>query len=493
MAETGSRPISSRPLTDADRAKIAEREAVVRRWLKQVIRSPGFDYFCGLDRPDNSAGGIVREWTFQFWRASAGFSGRLLLFDSAWDVMSYAMNYSPMALLPHVKAGMSAWEPVGAGPHSAAICFYSVEFVNGAARPVRVPGTIIPTFDTSAYTDLAEWLGWSGGKPRHHLHPPPLAIEFGSNMHSVVRGTTKAIGFEVTGGARAYTLEELLSRDWVTITGGLGGYTLNLNPMDHVPLQMYPVVIKVTDALGQTDQFAPRHHRGRGELKERHMGFPNPKKMVEKEVRKAVGRIIEPAARAAKSAVNKVADGAQSGLRRVGQEAENTVKKVGHEAEETVKKVGREAEDELRGVGREIEDGITEKLPELIEHVAEELAEEATEKAIKEALDNGADVIEMMAPDRFTLIFGIELALVVQGEVTVAVVFPNPAAKLTEIRKWAKNPPSGRAQIMACIKDFGPESLSVEAKVSGNGIAAEWSGEDKYDRVDAFLEKHGVD
>ena len=55
-------------------------------------------------------------------------------------------------------------------------------------------------------------------------------------MYSVVRGTSKAIGFKVTGGARAYTLEELLPRDWVTITGGLGGYTLNLNPMDHVPL-----------------------------------------------------------------------------------------------------------------------------------------------------------------------------------------------------------------------------------------------------------------
>ena len=257
MAESGSLPISNRPLTDADRAKIAEREAVVRGWLKRVIRSPGFDYFCGLDRPNDTAGGILREWTFQFWRASAGFSGRLLLFDSAWAVMSYAMNYSPMALLPHVKAGMAAWEPVGAGANSAATCFYSVEFVSGAAQPVIVPGTIIPAFDTSAYMDLAEWLGWSGGKPRHHLHPAPLAIEFGTNMYSVVRGTTKAIAFNVTGGARAYTLEELLPREWVTITGsGLGGYTLNLNPGEHVPLQMYPVGVKVTDALGQTDQIA---------------------------------------------------------------------------------------------------------------------------------------------------------------------------------------------------------------------------------------------
>ena len=98
-----------------------------------------------------------------------------------------------------------------------------------------------------------------------------------------------------------------------------------------------------------------------------------------------------------------------------------------------------------------------------------------------------------MAPTRFTLIFGVELALVVQGEVTVAVSIPNPTAKLTEIRAWANNPPSGRAQIIECIRDFAPESLSVEAKVSGNGIAAEWDGDDKYNRIDAFLEKKGVD
>ncbi len=155
----------------------------------------------------------------------------------------------------------------------------------------------------------------------------------------------------------------------------------------------------------------------------------------------------------------------------------------------------------MRDEAGRVEDGltdklpelVTEKLPELIEDAAQKLASEAAENAIKEALDNAADCIEMLAPTRFTLIFGVELALVVQGEVTVAATIPNPAAKLTEIRRWAARPPKGRAQIVACIKDFGPESLAVEAKVSGNGIAAEWDGDDKYDRIDAFLEKHGVE
>ena len=133
-----------------------------------------------------------------------------------------------------------------------------------------------------------------------------------------------------------------------------------------------------------------------------------------------------------------------------------------------------------------------EELPSLLEEAALKLAKEASARSIKEALNNAADVIEVMAPTKFTLIFGIELALVVQGEVTVQFSFPDPVAKLTEVRQWAKKPPKGRSQIIACIKDFGPESLSVEFKVSGNGLAAEWDGDDKYDRIDTFLKKHGV-
>ena len=127
-----------------------------------------------------------------------------------------------------------------------------------------------------------------------------------------------------------------------------------------------------------------------------------------------------------------------------------------------------------------------------MEDTVEDLLEKAAEGAIERALNNAADVIELLAPTRFTLIFGVELALVVQGEVTVGFTFPNPVAKLTEVRKFAKNPPRGRKQIVACVQEFGPESLAVEAKISGNGIACEWDGDDKYERLDAFLAKHGV-
>ena len=223
------------------------------------------------------------------------------------------------------------------------------------------------------------------------------------------------------------------------------------------------------------------------------MGF-NPFKAAEKKAKSAVNSVIDKVLRPAVRDAERKASGLTSGIERKGKAVVNTVdNKIDELADDAIDRVRDEAGRVEDGLTEKLPELVTEKLPELIEDAAQALASEAAENAIKEALDNAADCIEMLAPTRFTLIFGVELALVVQGEVTVAVTIPNPAAKLTNIRSWAARPPKGRAQIITCIQDFGPESLAVEAKVSGNGIAAEWDGDDKYDRIDAFLEKHGVE
>ena len=140
--------------------------------------------------------------------------------------------------------------------------------------------------------------------------------------------------------------------------------------------------------------------------------------------------------------------------------------------------------------------GVIKKLVEdggdyILSEFKDKLTDEVIE-GLADALDEALDVIEILAPDSYTLVFGAEVALIVQMEITVSMTIPNPMAKLTEIRHWADMPPKGRAEIIECIKDFGPESITIEAKVSGNGGAAEWSGESKYDKVDAYLAKHGV-
>ena len=70
-------------------------------------------------------------------------------------------------------------------------------------------------------------------------------------------------------------------------------------------------------------------------------------------------------------------------------------------------------------------------------------------------------MIELISPNVLGLTFGFEAALVVQAEFTVAISIVNPTSKLTEIRKWAANPPSGRSQIIACFKDFGPSGFEL--------------------------------
>ena len=203
----------------------------------------------------------------------------------------------------------------------------------------------------------------------------------------------------------------------------------------------------------------------------------------------------------ANSVVQKIFNSAKRDIERFAERAvkdtkDAFTKELPKLAEKAVAESRDAFEKELPGLAEkafdETKEAFVEELPALLEEVALKIAKEASARSIKEALDNAADVIEVMAPTRFTLIFGVELALVIQGEVTVQCSFPNPVAKLTEIRKWAASPPTGRAEIIECIKDFGPESLGVELKVSGNGLAAEWDGDDKYDRIDAFLKKHGV-
>ena len=170
-------------------------------------------------------------------------------------------------------------------------------------------------------------------------------------------------------------------------------------------------------------------------------------------------------------------------------DVENLVKKV----EDLGKQAVRDVQEAGKRAAAEVEKGVTEKLPDLMEAAARKLAEQASQDAAKKALNMACDIIETTAPDKYTLTFGVELALVVQGEVTVNLEIPNPVARLTEIRAWAKKPPTGRAQIIECVKDFAPESLTVEAKLSGNGGSATYSGEHILDGVDRFLAKNGVD
>ena len=196
---------------------------------------------------------------------------------------------------------------------------------------------------------------------------------------------------------------------------------------------------------------------------------------------RGIGNPFKSLTRKIRRAFEKLGDSIKSGIRKVGREVEELAKKAVKEVEAAGKKAVRE-----------VEEGVTEKLPDLMEAAARKLAEEAASGAAKKALSLAIDIIEGTQPDTYTIIFGIELALIVQGEVTVSLALPNPVGRLGKIKAWAEKPPSGRAKIIECVKDFGPESITAEAKVSGNGGSATWSGEKAYGALDSFLRKNGV-
>ena len=174
------------------------------------------------------------------------------------------------------------------------------------------------------------------------------------------------------------------------------------------------------------------------------MGW-NPLKEAEKAAKRAIDKVVTPAVDAAKRAVESVGKGVRDGVRKVGREVEGGVKRVGREVEGGVKKVGHEVEGGVRKAGHEIEEGITEKLPALAEEAVREVIQAATAEAAKRAFDTAVDVVELFAPSSFGLKLGVELALVVQVEFEIAVEIPNPTARLTEIRQYAKHPPTGRS------------------------------------------------
>ena len=222
-------------------------------------------------------------------------------------------------------------------------------------------------------------------------------------------------------------------------------------------------------------------------------------KQAGKEIEKTAkdtGKAIEQTAKDAVHEAEALARKAEKVLEReimnILDKAKDLANKAKGEVEELAKKAKREVEAAGKKAVREVEQGVTEKLPALMEAAAKKLAEEASKEAAKKALSLAIDIIEGTQPDTYTIIFGIELALVVQGEVTVSLELPNPVGRLSKIKAWAEKPPSGRAKIIECIADFGPESITAEAKVSGNGGAATWSGEKAYDALDSFLRKNGV-
>ena len=198
------------------------------------------------------------------------------------------------------------------------------------------------------------------------------------------------------------------------------------------------------------------------------MGW-NPVKEAEKKAKRAIDKIIKPAAESAKKSVNKVGDRARSNLRKAGQDIESGVKSAGSQCEDAIKKVGREAEDELRDVGRDIEDGLTDTIPELFDELIDEIAESIAKEGLKKTqslVKVSHRELESLKKNKPDLTDAIdELGGTIEiGPMILA--YANFYTRMEEIvgvlDHYINEPPSlRRRDIIALIKALGPDSVDL--------------------------------
>lgn len=227
----------------------------------------------------------------------------------------------------------------------------------------------------------------------------------------------------------------------------------------------------------------------------------NPFGAAEKAAKSAVKKVVDPAIREIRKLVSNLEDSVKKEVNSAKKTVEQTVSNAVSEAEKTVRNVKSEVIDEIdeirdrslkeiRNVAGEVEDAVLDELPALIETGFHKLTEDVIREALQRGLNTLADVVELFAPTQISMTFGLALSFVVEGEVSITITIPNPVAKLTEIREWQSKPPSGRDEILRCIQDFAPTSISAGFKIVGNGPDCEWDGDDKFERLNSFMGKY---
>ena len=159
--------------------------------------------------------------------------------------------------------------------------------------------------------------------------------------------------------------------------------------------------------------------------------------------------------------------------------------KLGDSIKSAIRKVGREAEEEIKDLATSTLRDVKDELEDL----AEDALSKITATIGGEGLKIAVDMVELIAPDTLSLKLGIDVGVLALG---LSLTIPDPVARLNRIRHWADHPPHGRAKIIECISEFGPQSIGIAGTILGNGASAEWSGADKLAKLDRFLAKRGI-
>ena len=213
------------------------------------------------------------------------------------------------------------------------------------------------------------------------------------------------------------------------------------------------------------------------------MGW-NPVKEAEKQAKRAVDKIVKPAANAAAKtanrAIDKASDAAESSVRSVAKKAARSVASVADTAEDSLKSVAKQAErsldeaahdikEDLSKVGHDIEDGLTDKLPELFENLIDELAESVAKEGLQktqEIIKVSHRELEKLESNKPDLVDAInELGGTIElGPMTLAYsgFYSRMEGLIGVLDHYINEPPSiRRRDIIAMIEALGPDSVDL--------------------------------
>ena len=221
------------------------------------------------------------------------------------------------------------------------------------------------------------------------------------------------------------------------------------------------------------------------------MGFGNPFKGLEKDIKKGL---------------NKLGDSIKSGIKSVGREVESNVKSVGNKAKGAIESAADKAEDTIKDIAQDAEESVEKAAKTSIEEIedfAEDALEEAQAAATKAAqaalaeisagaLNKVVDAMQVLMPSSSSLSLG-----------PFVLSIDDWTDRIDTLQKWASKPPSTKNDIRKIIEEIAPSSVSINLSFSlaflvvqtdslEFGVESTYETADFLDKFEELLAHYGI-
>lgn len=208
------------------------------------------------------------------------------------------------------------------------------------------------------------------------------------------------------------------------------------------------------------------------------MGFGNPFKSLEKEIKKGLEKLgnsikdgLKRVGREIESNLKKVASKLESGIKDVAHQCESGIKSVANKAEDEIKDFAHDAEEAVKSVAEDVKGEIEEvadKAIDELEEEAQEVLNKIFEGITKESLSTALEVAKKAEHITETALtdasFGIDVSIVGFGWNDIGGRMGSIREKIEALIE--KKPEISREYILQCIKTLAPDTISFSIDVN---------------------------